>query len=65
MKRYGDTKTNLKLTKEAQEIYSNSDNLDIWEQENGLYTLNLFGDIRENLSEQEVNDLITEPMETI
>jgi hypothetical protein len=57
-KRYGDTNTHLTLSPKAQRIYSNSQPLDIYEEENGTYTVNLFGDIQEGLTESEVNTLL-------
>ena len=57
-KRYGDTNTHLTLSPKAQRIYSNSQPLDIYEEENGTYTVNLFGDIQEGLTESEVNALL-------
>lgn len=57
-KRYGDTKTNLTLTDKALRIYSNSDPLSIYEHDDGNYTVNLFGDVREGLTEAEVNAML-------
>ncbi len=56
-KRYGCQETALHLSPEAQKIYNDTDPLNIFENENGLYTLT--GAIEaENLTEGEVNDAL-------
>ena len=39
MKRYGDVKTSLTLSDKAQRIYSISDPLDIYEHDDGTYSM--------------------------
>ena len=54
MKRYGNEKTSLELTEKAFNVYSNSDGIEIYEHENGLYSLKGFED-RDNMTADDVN----------
>ena len=56
-KRYGCQNTALQLSPEAQKVYNETDPLDIFENENGLYTLT-GAIVAENLTEGEVNDAL-------
>lgn len=68
VKRFGDTPTHLALSAKAQNVYDNTDPCDILEYEDIFeggcvaysYTVNICGDIRENLNAFEVNTLLEE-----
>ena len=56
-KRYGCQETALHLSPEAQRVYNETDPIDIFENENGLYTLT-GAIVAENLTEGQVNDAL-------
>lgn len=53
-KRFGDTKTKLTLTDKAQRFYNQTDPINIYEREDGLYDIDGFS-AAEGLTAEEVN----------
>ena len=57
MKRYGDTKTALNLTEKAFAAYSETDPLDIYEHDDGSYSMRGACEFN-NLTAADVNDIL-------
>ena len=57
MKIYGNESTSLKLSKKAFDVYSESDPLQIIEEDDGTYTMHGIEE-RSGLSEDQVNSIL-------